>query len=193
MLADRVLVGSMGIDLIAMTFGMPRAVFPALAVQRFGGDDEVVGYLLAAISVGAFIGSMTSGWAREVRHQGRAVVFSVMVWGLSIAAFAVSGSALIPALVLLAIAGAADVVSAVFRGAILQRRIPEHLRGRIAGVHIAVVTGGPRLGDIEAGVVAAAWSPSGSVFSGGLACVFGAGLLAFAIPDFWRERTPAPD
>ena len=151
---QRVLIGSFGIDLVAMTFGMPRALFPSLAASRFDVGERAVGYLLSAISVGALVGSLSSGWTRTVRRQGRAVVIAVMVWGVAIALFAVSGASLWIAMVLLAVAGAADVVSAVFRGAILQRRIPEELRGRISGIHIAVVTGGPRLGDMEAGAVA---------------------------------------
>lgn len=186
---QRVLIGSFGIDLVAMTFGMPRALFPALAASRFDVGERAVGYLLAAVSVGALVGSITSGWTRRIRRQGVAVVISVVVWGAAIAAFGISGPSLWLAMALLALAGAADVISAVFRGSILQRRIPESLRGRISGVHIAVVTGGPRLGDMESGVVASVWTPTGSVVSGGLACIVGAGIVAVALPDFWNECT----
>ncbi len=115
----------------------------------------------------------------------------MVVWGAAIAAFGLSGSSLLLAMLLLAVAGAADVISAVFRGAILQRRIPEAMRGQISGIHIAVVTGGPRLGDMEAGAIAALTNVTTSVVSGGVACMAGAALVAIAVPDFWQERTPA--
>jgi MFS family permease len=180
----RVLQSTFIIDIIAMVFGMPRALFPVLAMTQFDRGDAVVGLLFAAPAVGAFIGAATTGWVGRVRHQGLAVIWAVVVWGAGIAAFGLVGSRLWLGLLFLAIAGAADVISAVFRNTILQLTVPERLRGRLFGIHILVVTGGPRLGDLEAGLVATAFNPMVSVVSGGLLCVAGAGLVAWLVPAF---------
>ena len=182
----QVLQSTFVIDIIAMVFGMPRALFPVLAVTQFHEGTEVVGLLFAAPAVGAFIGAATTGWVGRVRHQGLAVIWAVVVWGAGIAAFGLVRSNLWLGLFFLAVAGAADVISAVFRNTILQVTVPEHLRGRLFGIHILVVTGGPRLGDLEAGLVAAAFSPLVSVVSGGLFCIIGAGLVAWRVPAFRR-------
>jgi MFS family permease len=180
-----VLKASFAIDLIAMVFGMPRALFPILALTQFHRGPAVVGLLFAAPAVGAVLGALTAGWVRRVRHQGMAVVWAVVVWGAGIAAFGLV-SDLWLGLLLLAIAGAADVISAVFRTTILQLSVPDSLRGRLSQIHILVVTGGPRLGDLEAGMVASAFSPAVSVVSGGLLCIAGAALLAWLVPSFRR-------
>jgi MFS family permease len=180
-----VLQGTFVIDLNAMVLGMPRALFPALALVRFHGGAATVGLLYAAPGAGALVGALLTGWVSAVAKQGRAVLVAVFIWGAAIAAFG-----LVPwltaALVLLAVAGAADVVSAVFRGTILQLEAPESLRGRLSSVHTAVVTGGPRLGDFEAGAVAALSTPQISVVSGGLGCLAGVGLVALLMPRFAR-------
>jgi MFS family permease len=181
----RVLQSTFAIDIIAMVFGMPRALFPVLAMTQFQGSDAVVGGLLfAAPAVGAFVGAATTGWVGRVRHQGLAVIWAVVVWGAGITAFGLVGAHLWLGLLFLAIAGAADVISAVFRNTILQLTVPERLRGRLFGIHILVVAGGPRLGDLEAGLVATAFSPMASVVSGGLLCIVGAGLVAWLVPAF---------
>ena len=181
----RALQGTFVIDVNAMVFGMPRALFPALGTGLFGGGAATVGLLYAAPGAGALVGALTTGWVSSVRRQGRAVVLAVVVWGASIAAFgAVSWLPL--ALVLLAVAGAADVVSAVFRNTILQLSVPDRLRGRLSSVHIGVVTGGPLLGDAEAGAVAAVTTPRVAVVSGGLACVAGAVVVARLLPELAR-------
>jgi predicted MFS family arabinose efflux permease len=180
-----VLKAAFAIDVIAMVFGMPRALFPILAVTQFHRGPAVVGLLFAAPAVGAVLGALTAGWVKHVRHQGMAVVWAVVVWGAGIAAFGLV-SDLWLGLVLLAIAGAADVISAVFRSTILQLSVPDSLRGRLSQIHILVVTGGPRLGDLEAGMVASAFSPAVSVVSGGLLCIAGAALLALLAPSFRR-------
>ncbi len=182
----QVLQSTFMIDIIAMVFGMPRALFPVLALTQFDEGAEVVGLLFAAPAVGAFIGAATTGWVGRVRHQGLAVIWAVVVWGAGITAFGLVDSNLWLALFFLAVAGAADVISAVFRNTILQVTVPEHLRGRLFGIHILVVTGGPRLGDLEAGLVAAAFNPTVSVVSGGLLCIAGAGLVAWRVPAFRR-------
>jgi hypothetical protein len=184
----RVLQANFLIDLNAMVFGMPSALFPAIGTELLGGDASTVGLLYAAPGIGALLGAFTSGWVSRIKHEGRAVIIAVAVWGLAITTFGVAGS--IPvAVVMLAIAGAADVVSAVFRGTILQLSVPDSLRGRLSGVHIAVVAGGPRLGDLEAGAVAALTSLRFSVISGGVACVLGALAIGRFMPSFAQYRT----
>jgi hypothetical protein len=181
------------VDINAMVFGMPRALFPAIGLTWFHGGAGTVGLLAAAPSVGALLGAATSGWAGRIRRQGLAVLVSIGVWGGSIALFGFN-RILWLGLVLLAIAGAADMVSAIFRNTILQVATPDALRGRLQGVFIVVVTGGPRLGDFEAGAVASAFGVATSVVSGGLACVAGMLLLAGRYPSFagYDAREPVP-
>src|SRR5215813_3865684 len=188
-----VIQGAYLFDINAMVFGMPRAVFPALAITVFGGGASTLGFLYAAPGAGALLGAVTTGWVHRVRRQGRAVIIAVLVWGAAITCFGLLRW-LPAALVLLAVAGWADVISAVFRNTILQLNVPDALRGRLMGVQMAVVTGGPRIGDAESGAVAAAFSPVTSVISGGLACIGGALLLARLLPAFRRqEAAAAPD
>jgi MFS family permease len=187
----RVLQSTFVVDINAMVFGMPRALFPALADQVFHGGAGTVGLLYAAPGAGALVASVASGWVGGVRRQGRAVLLAVAGWGIAIALFGLTSSLPI-AFALLAVAGAADVVSAVFRNTILQVTVPDALRGRLSAVHIAVVTGGPRLGDVEAGGVAALTTPRISVVSGGVACVVGVALLARAWPQFDRYDAAHP-
>ncbi len=179
--------GAYLIDINAMVFGMPRALFPALAATRFGGDAATLGFLYAAPGAGALIGALTTGWVSRIQRQGRAVIVAVIVWGA-----AITGFGLVPwlpaALALLAVAGWADVISAVFRSTIIQLTVPDALRGRLAGLQIAVVTGGPRLGDLEAGAVATIFGDTVSIVSGGLACIAGALVLARLLPGFRRQR-----
>jgi hypothetical protein len=186
------MLGAYLIDLNAMVFGMPRALFPALAATVFGGGATTVGLLYAAPGAGALLGALTSGWVGRVRRQGLAVVVAVLAWGASITAFGVARW-LPLALALLAVAGAADVFSAVFRNTIIQFAGPDGMRGRLMGVQTAVVAGGPRLGDLEAGAVANAFGDTVSVVSGGLACIAGALLLAWALPGFTRLRSARPE
>jgi len=181
----RLLVSTFLIDIDAMVFGMPRALFPALGTVFYGGGAVTVGLLYAAPGAGALLGALFTGWVGRVRRQGRAVIVSVVVWGGAIAVFG-----LVPwlplGLTMLAVAGAADVVSAVFRNTILQLSVPDSLRGRLSSVHIAVVTGGPQLGDAEAGAVAALTSARFSVVSGGLACIVGVLALLRLVPELAR-------
>ena len=175
------------LDIDAMVFGMPRALFPALGLDFFHGGAEAVGFLYAAPGAGALIGALTTGWVKSVRRQGRAVIIAVILWGAAIALFGLVDVLWI-GLLLLALAGWADVVSAVFRNTILQTAIPDNLRGRLSAIQIAVVQGGPRLGDLEAGVVADGFGNVFSVISGGLACVVGALVLAVALPGFSQQE-----
>jgi MFS family permease len=182
--------GAYLLDISAMVFGMPRALFPALATTVFGGGARTLGFLYAAPGAGALIGALTTGWVGRVRRQGRAVIIAVLVWGAAITCFGLVRS-LPLALGLLAVAGCADVISAVFRSTIIQLAVPDALRGRLMGLQTAVVSGGPRIGDAESGAVAAAFGDTTSVVSGGLACIVGALLLAKALPGFRRQRASA--
>jgi MFS family permease len=179
------------IDLTAMVFGMPRALFPAIGTVVLGGDAATVGLLHAAPGAGALIGAVTTGWVSKVERQGRAVVLAVVAWGATIACFGLTRN-LALALVFLGIAGAADVVSNVFRNTMLQMHVPDALRGRLTAFKVALAGGGPRLGDAEAGAVAAATSPTISVVSGGLASIVGAVLIAWRGRDLWQQSTAEP-
>jgi MFS family permease len=179
---NRALMGSFAIDLVAMTFGMPRALFPVLAVSVYGAGASGTGLLFAAVSAGATIAALTTRWLEHVRRLGLIVIGAVIVWG---AAIALAGTApsIWPAAALLFVAGAADSVSAVCRSVINQTVTPDALRGRMSSVFSLVVTSGPRLGDIEAGTIAAVTSPRISMSSGGLACIVGVGLIVLAFPQ----------
>lgn len=186
----RVIQAAFMMDLSAMVFGMPTALFPAFGIEVLGGEAFTVGLLYAAPGVGALVGALTSGWVTRVRRQGRAVVYAVIGWGVAIAVFGFSSSQTL-ALIMLALAGGADVVSAIFRGSIVQLSVPDSLRGRLSSMHMAVVAGGPRLGDLEAGVVAAITSVRFSVISGGVACVLAALGIARWAPTFLKyEHDP---
>jgi len=188
----KLIQGTLLIDLNAMVFGMPTALFPAIGTEVLGGDASTVGLLYAAPGIGALVGALTSGWVARVRRQGRAIVLAVVGWGLAMAVFGLTSS-LTLALIMLAIAGTADVVSAIFRGTVFQLAAPDALRGRLSSIHMAVVAGGPRLGDLEAGVVAAVTSVRFSVVSGGLACVVGALAIARWAPEFAGYRYQPDD
>lgn len=186
----QVLQGVFLLDLNAMILGMPTALFPAFAVERYHGGAATYGLLLAAPAAGALLGAFTTGWVESIVVKGRAVVVAVTLWGLAIAAFGALG-ALWMGLVLLGVAGWADVISAVLRNTILQRSIPDHFRTRLSSIQMAVVQGGPRLGNFEAGAVASLSTPSISAVSGGLGCALGAVLLAALLPGFTRAQAPA--
>jgi predicted MFS family arabinose efflux permease len=175
------LLGSFAIDLMAMTFGMPRALFAVLSLSVYHAGAAGTGVLYAAVSAGATIAALTTGWLEHARWLGRIVIAAVLAWGLAIAA-AGATSHLWVAAGLLALAGAADSVSAVCRSTINQSVTPDAMRGRMSSVYSLVVTSGPRLGDVEAGAVAVVASPRLSVSSGGLACVAGVGLIVLAFP-----------
>jgi MFS family permease len=168
-----VLQQTMLLDLNAMVFGMPRALFPVIGTEILGGTARTVGLLYSAPGVGALIGALTTGWVSRVQRQGRAVIVAVGGWGIAIAAFGFSRN-LPVCLALLALAGGADVVSNVFRNTILQTSTPDGLRGRVSALKGALSGAGPRLGDAEAGAVASLTTPSVSVVSGGLMSLFGA-------------------
>ncbi len=179
-------------DIAAMVLGMRRALFPAVAIIFFAGGAQTASYLYAAPAAGALLGIAVGGWFGRIRRQGVAVLGSVAVWGAAVAAFAFARSLWL-GLVLLAVAGGADMVSAVFRNTIAQVETPDVMRGRMQGVYTVVVAGGPRLGDLEAGAVASATSPFVAILSGGLAVIGAVGVLAVAVPVFRRyDVTAAP-
>lgn len=173
------------VDLNATIFGMPISLFPALAATRFGGGATTVGLLFAAVSVGGVLSAVFSGPVSRVGRQGLAVLLAVAVWGAAIAGFGLSPWLWL-AVLLLAVAGAADVVNGVFRTTILQVNTPDALQGRVSSLGFVVGAGGPDLGNVEAGVVAQLTSPVISAVSGGLACLVGVILLGLALPAFVR-------
>ncbi|HEU5265605.1 MAG TPA: MFS transporter [Jatrophihabitans sp.] len=177
-----VLFMSFLVDICAMVLAMPRALFPAVADERFGGQ---VGPLYAAIAIGSVLAGLSSGWIGRVRRQGAALVLAVVAWG---AAVAVSGLAhqLWLAVGFLILAGAADLVSAVYRQTILQTYAPDEMRGRMQGVFIAVVAGGPRLGDVRAGAMASATSTTFSWVAGGVACMVVVAVAGVLTRPLWR-------
>jgi MFS family permease len=176
------LLGTYLVDMGAMFFGMPIALFPAVA-DRLGGA-AVLGVLTAAPAVGSFIISLGSGWTRHVHRHGRAIVIAAAIWGVAVIGFGLAPS-LALAVVFLAIAGAGDTVSGVFRSTIWNQTIPDHLRGRLAGIELISYTSGPTLGNFEAGAVAAAFGLRFSIVSGGVLCVASTLACAVFLRGFW--------
>src|SRR5205085_373675 len=176
------LLGTYLIDLNAMFFGMPMALFPALA-ESFGGASVGLFYTMPA--VGSLAVTLTSGWTNRIDKHGLAVTIAAMVWGLAIIGFGLAGRLWL-ALLFLALAGAADMVSGLFRMTIWNQTIPDHLRGRLASIEMISYSTGPYLGNAEAGLVASLFGLRTSVVSGGVLCVVGSGLLALLLPAFIR-------
>jgi len=187
------ILSTFAIDLNAMIFGMPTSLFPALAVSVFGVGAVGVGLLAAAPAVGAFLGAFLSGWVTMVRRRARAVIVAVLAWGAAIVGFGLATFAFPLALLLLAVAGTADVLSAVFRSTIVQLETPDELRGRVTAIHILVVTSGPRLGDIEAAAVAALIGVQASVVTGGLLCLLGVFVVHRLFPQLDAHVAPVSE
>jgi MFS family permease len=188
------LLGTYFVDMIAMFFGMPMALFPAIA-QGIGGA-KVLGLLYAAPAVGSFVFTATSGWTNRIHRHGRGVAVAAILWGFAIVGFGFASS-LWFALFFLAAAGAADSMSGVFRQTIWNQTIPDSLRGRLASIEMLSWSSGPALGNFEAGVVASIFNVRVSILSGGVLCVVGCALCAAALPAFWaydaRSYAQAPD
>jgi MFS family permease len=181
------LVGTYLVDIIAMTFAMPAALFPAVA-QRWGGASAA-GWLYSAMAIGSFLVTLFSGWTGRVRRHGAAVVLAAAAWGVAVVALGYAPS--LPAAVLcLAAAGAADMVSGLFRMTIWNETIPAHLRGRLAAVEMISYMTGPLLGNARAGAMASAVSPRFSIVAGGLVCTAAVLLCIPLLPAFWRYRRP---
>ena len=181
----KVLLGMFLVDSNAMVFGMPRALFPALAIHRFGGGAGALGLMYAAPYAGALVSSLLSGWIGHVRRQGLIVAVAAALWGVAITAFGFADTFWL-ALILLAAAGAADNVSAVLRGTILWTVTPDEVRGRVSGIEFAQVAATPALGNVEAGLVASLTTLRFSIVSGGLLCIVGTVVVALAVPAFTR-------
>ncbi|HEX2286223.1 MAG TPA: MFS transporter, partial [Mycobacterium sp.] len=201
---NHVVLMSFLVDLIAMILGMPRALFPQMAHESFGGPIEggtTMALLAAAMSAGAVAGGVFSGWLPRIRRQGLAVVVAIVAWGLAMVGFGVvgglaggtAGTFLWIALAFLAIGGAADMVSAAFRSTILQQAASDELRGRLQGVFTVVVAGGPRLADAVHGAAAAAVGTTVAAAGGGALVVVGVVIAALAVPAFVRYRVTDSD
>ncbi len=199
-----VLLMSFVVDLIAMVFGMPRALFPQIANQSFGGPiDGGVAFalLFAGIPAGAVLGGILSGWVSRVRRQGRAVVAAIAVWGLAMAAFGgavglaprAQQAMLVAAVLMLVVGGAADMASAAFRTSMLQGAASDAVRGRLQGVFIVVVAGGPRIADVLHGAAASVIGTALTAAIGGLLVLFFLAVSVALVPSFYRYRIPEPD
>jgi MFS family permease len=182
-----VLLMTFVVDLTAMVFGWPRAVIPQLAETTFLHSANALGWLSAGVSIGSLLMGLVSGWVSRVDRQGAVVLVAVAVWGVAVGLFGLSHS-LVWAVFWLAVAGAGDLISAVLRASMLQTAAPDAMRGRMQGVFTVVVTGGPRLGDLRAGGVAAAASVPFAMVSGGAAIVVLMAVFAVAVPSFTRFR-----
>ncbi len=191
--SSQVLMGTYVVDIVAMFFGMPMALFPAFA-KEFGGAG-VLGLMYAAPAVGSFAATITSGWSGQVRRHGVAICIAAAGWG---AAILLTGLA--PSLVLvllgLALAGGADTISGIFRSTVWNQTIPDELRGRLAGIEQVSYSTGPLLGNVESGLAASLIGVRGAVVSGGALCVVGVAVVGVALPAFWgydAGEEPAPD
>jgi MFS family permease len=190
LVGKKVLLASYLADIIAMVAGMPRALFPEMAERTFGdppGGGAALGWLYAAIPLGAMLCGLSSGWISKIRRHGAGVIISVCVWGLAIVGFGLSGS-LWWAVVFLAIAGAADMVSMVYRSSILQTAAGDEMRGRMQGVFTVVVAGGPRVADLAHGWSAAVAGTAVAATGGGILVIVLTIASVVCLPMFWRYR-----
>jgi len=181
------LLGSYLVDINAMFFGMPMALFPQIASTL--GGPAVLGLLYMAPSAGSFLATATSGWTNRVRHHGRAIAFAAGSWGVAVVVFGLAPALWLAMLALVA-AGAADMVSGIFRSTLWNQTIPDSLRGRLAGIEMISYSSGPALGNLEAGVVGSLAGVRASVVSGGILCVAGTVALSAVLPLFWNYRAP---
>lgn len=179
------LLGTYVVDIVAMIFGMPNALFPAVAESL--GNVKMVGWLYSAPSIGALIATLLSGWTKKIQRHGAAVAYASLVWGLAITAFGFMDQ-WIWIIFFLAIAGAGDCISGIFRMTIWNETIPDKIRGRMAGLEMISYMSGPLLGNAEAGLVASLTNTQISIVSGGLLCVLGVILCVFLLPGFWKYK-----
>jgi MFS family permease len=184
---SQVLAGAFLADLNATIFGLPVALFPAINAARFGGNPRTLGLFTAAIGVGGLVSATLSGPVGHISRQGRAMLWAVAIWGAAFAGFALA-STLWLTLSMLAIAGAADTFTVVFRGTIVQATAPDELRGRVTAADYVVGAGGGQIGNLEAGALGSLTSPDISALSGGLITIAGAILIGLALPAFARYR-----
>jgi MFS family permease len=177
------------VDIIAMAFALPRALFPEVVAERFGGSLIAFGWLSASMAIGSVLGGLLSGWVGRVQRQGMALTYVIAIWGLTVAAAGLVGQLWLM-VALLAFGGAADLVSSVWRQTILQTHAPDDMRGRMQGVFMVVVAGGPRLGDLRAGGTAAWFGATGAWVGGGIACAVVVIAVGMSVPSF-RNYRPA--
>lgn len=188
-----VLLMSFVVDIIAMVFAMPRALYPELAAERFGGSMTALGWATSAMAIGSVAGALFSGWVGRVSRQGLALVLAIAMWGLAVAAAGLVGELWL-VVAFMAVGGVADVISSVWRQSILQLYAPDEMRGRMQGAFMVVVAGGPRLGDLRAGATATAFGLTGAWVGGGLACavtVLVVGLSVAAFRDYRSDTRAA--
>jgi MFS family permease len=184
-------------DLIAMVFGFPMALLPAVAASFAPLDPDrqafLLGWLFAAPAAGAFLATVFSGRARHVRRQGKAIMVAIVVWGVAIVVFGLSTTFLL-SLGMLAIAGMGDMVSGIFRSTILRTAVEDRYRGRLDGIGMAVWATGPSVGDLESGVVSTVTSVPFAIVSGGILTIVGMVVLRWFAPGFWNydARDPVP-
>jgi MFS family permease len=178
-----VLLMTFVVDIVAMLFAWPHAVFPELSQTRFAESPNSLGWLFAGISIGSLLMGLTSGWVTRVDRQGAVVLAAIAVWGVAIIGFGLAPTLWL-AVLCLAVAGAGDMVSAVLRTSMLQLAAPEEMRGRMQGVFIVVVAGGPRLGDLRAGAMASTAGVSVAMVSGGVTIVVAMAVVALLVPSF---------
>jgi MFS family permease len=190
------LAGAFLADLNATVFGLPFAVFPAINAERFGGNPRTLGLFVTAIGFGGLVSATFSGPLRHITRQGRAMLCAVAIWGAAFAGFAVAPGLWLT-LALLAVAGAADMFTVVFRGVILQSVTPDHLLGRVMAADFVVGAGGSQLGNVESGALGSLTTPTISAVSGGLVTVAGVLVIGLALPAFrryrWRPHDPDED
>jgi MFS family permease len=189
---QKILLASFLVDIIAMVFGMPRALFPEMAERTFGdppGGGPALGWLFAAIPIGALLCGVASGWLSRISRHGVAVTIAVVAWGVSIVGFGLSQSLWL-AVVFMALAGAADFVSMVFRSSILQSATTDEMRGRLQGVFTVVVAGGPRIADVTHGWTAAGVGTAATATGGGVLVIVFVVVAVVLLPAFWRYRAP---
>lgn len=179
------LLGTYYVDFIAMVFGMPQALFPAIAMAY--GGAKTLGFLYAAPAIGALVISCVSQYCGRVRRQGLGIAWAASIWGIAIIFFGLSKH-LPLMLAFLAIAGAADAVSGVFRSMMWNDLVPKTFRGRLAGIEMISYLSGPKLGDTEAGLVAAAFGVSASIISGGVLCIVGVVVCCYCLPRYYRYK-----
>jgi MFS family permease len=186
----KVLLVSFLVDVVAMGFGLPRVVFPEMSQTVFGdppGGGVALGLLFAAIPIGMVVAGLFSGWLHRVRRQGVAVTVAICVWGAGVALFGLTRSLWL-AVLCLAVAGAGDLVSSVFRSSMLQSVATDEMRGRMQGVFIVVVAGGPRLADLWHGPAAAMYGPGAAATAGGVAVIVVTLVVVARYAQFWRYR-----
>ncbi|MEV1004352.1 MFS transporter [Nonomuraea sp. NPDC050202] len=186
-----VLMMSFVVDIIAMVFAMPRALFPELTAERFGGDLLALGWMNSAMAIGSVTGALFSGWVGRVKRQGVALTVVIAVWGLAVAAAGLVHDLWLLVL-FMAVGGVADVISSVWRQSILQLYAPDEMRGRLQGAFMVVVAGGPRLGDLRAGATATAFGLTGAWVGGGLACAVTVLIVGLSVAGFRNYRAGAP-